>query len=210
MSFEVTTDTPSSPPPVGGRIVGCGPSPTFSPDTFSVDDFLTVLRTATFILSLTGLNVLDLEALGVASPLILRKNNTAGGFGSFHYNGPSVGSITTNGSATSFNTSSDYRLKEDERDIAEPIERLLALRPLNFAWKTSGLRSDGFFAHEVAEVVPEAVRGDKDAEDEDGMVIQQLDQSKLVPLLVAALQAEIEAVRALADRIAAIEARLAD
>jgi hypothetical protein len=73
-----------------------------------------------------------------------------------------VGSITTTASATSYNTSSDYRLKEDWVAVADASTRVNALKPVNFAWKVDGSRVDGFLAHELAEVVPEAVTGEKD------------------------------------------------
>jgi hypothetical protein len=80
------------------------------------------------------------------------------------YNGNGiVGSISTNGSTTSYNTSSDYRLKEADVPMTGATERVKALRPINFAWKADGSRVDGFFAHELAEVVPEAATGTKDA-----------------------------------------------
>jgi hypothetical protein len=94
-----------------------------------------------------------------------------------------VGSITTSGSATAYNTSSDYRLKEDVQPMVGAAERVLALNPVNFAWKVDGSRVDGFLAHEAQEVVPHAVTGEKDGEE-----MQSIDHSKLVPLLTAALQ----------------------
>jgi len=143
-----------------------------------------------------------------------------------------VGSITCSETATAYNTSSDYRLKEDLRPVEDPIERLKRLRPVNFAWKGSDVRADGFIAHELAEVIPGAVTGQKDGMREIEEVIspatlpgedargrprkgkpakvrkrlvpdyQGIDQAKIVPLLTAAL---IEAV----ERIEALEARLA-
>jgi hypothetical protein len=91
-----------------------------------------------------------------------------------------VGTITTSGSATAYNTSSDYRLKEDWQPMSGSIDRLKALNPVNFAWKADGSRVDGFLAHEAAEVVPEAVSGEKDAveaignvTDAEGTVVQE-------------------------------------
>jgi len=104
-----------------------------------------------------------------------------------------VGTIKTNGSATSYNTSSDYRLKTDAQAMTGATDRLKALKPVNFEWISDGTRVDGFIAHQVADVVPEAISGDKDAVDEDGNPdYQGIDQSKLVPLLVATIQ-ELEA-----------------
>ena len=104
-----------------------------------------------------------------------------------------VGTIKTSGSTTSYNTSSDYRLKTDAQPMTGATDRLKALNPVNFQWILDGTRVDGFFAHEVADVVPEAISGDKDAVDEEGNPdYQGIDQSKLVPLLVATIQ-ELEA-----------------
>ena len=81
----------------------------------------------------------------------------------FNENVTQVGSISITGNSTAYNTSSDYRLKEDDVPMTGATERVKALRPINFAWKTDGSRVDGFFAHEVQEVVPEAATGAKDA-----------------------------------------------
>lgn len=107
--------------------------------------------------------------------------------------GSKVGSITSNYNSTSYNTSSDYRLKEDIQDISNATARTLALNPVNFQWIGTTDRVDGFLAHEAAEQVPEAVTGEKDAVDLSGNPSYQgIDQSKLVPLLVKTIQ-ELEA-----------------
>jgi hypothetical protein len=81
----------------------------------------------------------------------------------FRVNGTVAGTITTSGTSTAYNTSSDYRLKEDDVSMTDATERVKALRPINFAWKSDGSRVDGFFAHELQEIVPEAATGSKDA-----------------------------------------------
>ncbi len=104
-----------------------------------------------------------------------------------------VGSIVSSYAATAYNTSSDYRLKEDIQAVPNATARTLALKPCNFQWIGSDYRVDGFIAHEVADQVPEAVTGEKDAVDADGNPeYQGIDQSKLVPLLVKTIQ-ELEA-----------------
>lgn len=140
------------------------------------------------------------------------------GFVGFAVNGTGVGSISTTGTATSYNTSSDYRLKTDRKPVENALARLLNVPVWNFAWQATGARTDGFYAHELAEVVPCAVTGEKDemqlvdvvVEPErvsdvlgpDGKPIavpaviekqmqpkyQGIDQAKLVPLLTAAVQ----------------------
>ena len=105
-----------------------------------------------------------------------------------------VGRISTSGSATSYVTSSDYRLKENIVPISDSISRLNQLKPSRFNFiEEPGKIVDGFIAHEVQDIVPEAIVGEKDEVDEDGGIIPQgIDQAKLVPLLVAAMQ-ELEA-----------------
>ena len=119
-----------------------------------------------------------------------------------------VGSITTSGSATAFNTSSDYRLKENVAPVTDGITRLQQLKPSRFNFIVDpDATVDGFIAHEVQDVVPEAIYGEKDAEDENGNPIYQgIDQSKLVPLLTAALQETIAKIEVLEAKVAALEA----
>jgi hypothetical protein len=118
-----------------------------------------------------------------------------------------VGSITTSASATAYLTSSDYRLKENITLLDGAITRLnqLPVHRFNFIADPDTV-VDGFIAHEAAAVVPECVTGEKDEVDEDGTPIYQgIDQSKVVPLLTAALQEAIAKIDALEARIAALE-----
>ena len=105
-----------------------------------------------------------------------------------------VGSIVTTPTATANNTSSDYRLKENITVLTGATARLKQLKPYRFNFTvTPGTTVDGFIAHEAQTIVPEAITGTKDAVDENGdPIYQQIDQSKLVPLLVATIQ-ELEA-----------------
>jgi hypothetical protein len=120
--------------------------------------------------------------------------------------GSTVGSVSHSNTSTSYNTSSDYRLKEDIIEIDGSIDRLKALKPCNFRWKSDGTRVDGFIAHEAQEVVPEAVTGTKDAVDEEGNPeYQGIDQAKLVPLLTKALQEAVAKIETLEARVLALE-----
>ena len=125
----------------------------------------------------------------------------------FHNPNGDVGDITTSGSSTSFNTSSDYRLKENAVAIADGITRLKTLKPYRFNFKADANTTvDGFFAHEVT-AVPEAITGTKDEVDSDNNpVYQGIDQSKLVPLLTAALQEAVSKIETLETKVAALEA----
>jgi len=132
-----------------------------------------------------------------------------------------VGSIRTSGGSTSFLTSSDYRLKENETAITDGITRLKQLKPYKFNFKSDpSTVLDGFFAHEVSSVVPDAVSGDKDcvateqnvksglAENVGDIIPQRLDHSKLVPLLTAALQEAISEIETLKTEVAALKSQL--
>jgi hypothetical protein len=110
------------------------------------------------------------------------------------------GNIGVTGTTTYYNTSSDYRLKEDVQPMVGASDRVLSLKPCNFAWKVDGSRVDGFLAHEAQAVVPEAVTGEKDGEE-----MQAIDQSKLVPLLTAALQEALTEINNLKARVATLE-----
>ena len=121
-----------------------------------------------------------------------------------------IGSISRNGSndSVNYNTSSDYRLKDGIVDKTDGIEKLKQLKPRKFYWKSNTDKTlvDGFLAHEVTDIVPEAISGTKDAVDEDDNIIPQaIDQSKLVPLLTAALQEAITEIESLKARVTTLE-----
>jgi len=123
--------------------------------------------------------------------------------------GTEVGSISLNVSEniTVYAGTSDYRIKENDVKITNSITRLNQLRPIRFNFKENTSKTlDGFFAHEVQTVVPEAVIGTKDEVDSNNEpVLQGIDQSKLVPLLTAALQDAITEIENLKTRVAALE-----
>jgi hypothetical protein len=192
----------------------------------------------------TADNGIALGATGIISSAKYNDNcaafnrtGTDGGIISFRKSGGNCGSISVTASSTAYNTSSDYRLKTDAQPMTGASARVLALKPVNFAWIVDGSRVDGFLAHEAQEVVPECVTGTKDAMrdeeyevtaaieatyDEDGNELtaaveavmgtrsvpdyQGIDQSKLVPLLTAALQEALNKIAAMEIRLAALEA----
>jgi hypothetical protein len=118
----------------------------------------------------------------------------------FHNGNGVVGIISTSGSSTAYATSSDYRLKENVVEMTDATTRLKQLQPKRFNFiADADTTVDGFLAHEVQSVVPEAITGTHNEVDDDGNpVYQGIDQSKLVPLLVKTIQ-ELEA------RIVALE-----
>ena len=119
------------------------------------------------------------------------------------------GNIKVSNASVQYNTSSDYRLKENQVSISDGITRIKALKPYKFNWKNDPdkIQVDGFFAHEVSSVVKEATSGQKDEVDSDDKpVYQGIDQSKLVPLLTAALKEAITKIETLETKVAALEA----
>ena len=138
---------------------------------------------------------------------ILNRITTTGPIQLIRYNGSGVGSISVTASSTAYNTSSDYRLKENVVGLGEAIDRVKLLKPSRFNFIADpDTTVDGFVAHEVSGIVPEAVHGEKDAVDADGNPeYQGIDQSKLVPLLTAALQEALTKIDALETRITALE-----
>jgi hypothetical protein len=129
-------------------------------------------------------------------------SGTASGtvYAAFGLAGVQIGSITQNGTTgVLYNIVSDYRLKESVKPISSGLARVNALKPSSYNWKSDGSTGEGFLAHELAEVVPFAVSGEKDAVSEDGKIKPQgIDMSRIVPILVAAIQeltAEVNALK---------------
>jgi len=153
---------------------------------------------------------------------LMNRNDSDGTLCVFARGGTHVGNIGVNSSATSYNTGSDYRLKENVTPISDGITRLKTLKPSRFNWIADSTNTpvDGFIAHEVSSVVPEAISGEKDAvitqalidsgDAPDGEIgdpiYQEIDQSKIVPLLTAALQEAIAKIETLETKVAALEA----
>jgi len=149
----------------------------------------------------SGLQVGSKTRISYAAGSFQWGDTVAGTAATFSVNFTQVGSITATVSATAYNTSSDYRLKENVVPIENAVARIDNLNPVRFNFKVEpNVTVDGFLAHEVTPIVPEAITGEKDAVDADGNpVYQGIDQAKLVPLLVAAVQE-------LSARVAALEA----
>ena len=116
------------------------------------------------------------------------------------------GNLNVSNSGVALANASDYRLKENETTISDGITRVKQLIPRRFNFKTDSTTVDGFFAHEVSPVVPESVFGEKDATiNEEGDGYQMLDQSKLIPVLTAALQEAIAKIETLENKVSALE-----
>ena len=203
---EISATTPFNGQFADGSV--SSPSITFSSDT---DTGIYRIGTGNFAFSSNGVKIGEITALGLVVGDKIRISSDTDSFqwgysvggtvASFAVNFIAVGSIVTTASSTSYNTSSDYRLKENVVPIENAVARIDSLNPVRFNFTSDPTRTvDGFLAHEVTPVVPEAITGEKDAVDEDGNpVYQGIDQAKLVPLLVAAVQE-------LSARVAELEA----
>jgi len=136
-------------------------------------------------------------------------NATAGGTTDmidFYSSGTFAGKVSSNGATTAYNTSSDYRLKEDITPLTGALTKVSALKPVTFKWKLDGNLGEGFIAHELAEVCPYAVNGEKDEVDSEGNIrAQSIDTSFLVATLTAAIQEQQALITALTARITALE-----
>jgi len=118
-----------------------------------------------------------------------------------------VGFISNNGTATTYATSSDYRLKENVAPMQNALDTVARLNPVTYTWKADGSAGQGFIAHELQAVVPDCVTGEKDAVDETGNPqYQGVDTSFLVATLVAAIKEQQAIITALTARITALEA----
>lgn len=119
-------------------------------------------------------------------------------FGSAASPASSVGSIGLTSTATAYNTSSDYRLKDNATPMTGAWSKVKSLKPVTYTWKVNGEQGEGFIAHELQSVIPLAVTGEKDALDENGNAkYQGVDYSKVVPVLTAALQEALARIEAL-------------
>lgn len=123
--------------------------------------------------------------------------------------GTSVGSITTTASATAYNTSSDYRLKNTIAPMTGALTKVQALKPVTYKWNIDDEVGEGFIAHELAKVCPHAVTGEKDAVDENGNpVYQGIDVSFLVATLTAAIQEQQAIIVQLQADVATLKAAM--
>ena len=145
---------------------------------------------------------------------LYQNRNNDGGVTSFYRSGTQVGNISVTSTATAYNVSSDYRLKENLVALTGASARVKQLKPYRFNFKIEPSKTvDGFVAHEAQTVVPEAVTGTKDevyADDTElnkkgDPIYQGIDQAKLVPLLTAALQEALTEIDNLKARVTTLE-----
>jgi hypothetical protein len=136
-------------------------------------------------------------------------SSNASAFIAFLTGGTFRGSITNNNNtAVAYNTTSDYRLKENIVPMIGALDTISKLKPVTYTWKQDGSNGQGFIAHELQEIVPDCVTGEKDAVDADGNPkYQGVDTSFLVATLTAAIQEQQTIINDLKARIETLEAK---
>jgi len=141
--------------------------------------------------SSTGIVVTD-QVVGSSSRILIA-------FATGTFPGSAYANVSTNGTTVTYGTGSDYRLKTNVTPLTDSTAKVKALKPYSYNWVSAPtLQNQGFLAHELASVVPQAVVGEKDALWPDGsMKVQQVDLSYVVPLLTAALQEALARIEAL-------------
>jgi hypothetical protein len=144
---------------------------------------------------------IGMQTEGNAAQIIMNRTTSDGTIVEIRRNNIAVGTISVTTTATAYNTTSDYRLKESIKPLNSGLTRVNALKPSVYNWKSDGSNGEGFLAHELAEVVPLAVTGQKDAVNDDGSINpQSVDLSKVVPILVAAIQELTARIKILESR----------
>jgi hypothetical protein len=145
---------------------------------------------------------------GNGCKFVLTNSSAASNVIVFNNTNGTVGFIQMSGSNTSYNTSSDYRLKENIAPMTGALATVSALKPVTYTWKTDGSNGQGFIAHELQAVVPDCVTGEKDAVDAEGNIkAQAIDTSFLVATLTAAIQEQQAIITDLKARLEILEAK---
>jgi hypothetical protein len=143
--------------------------------------------------------------------IFIYNNTSTGGAAQIDFRSANVekGYIQWDNTNTTYSTTSDYRLKENVAPMTGALAKVAALKPCTYSWKIDGSDGQGFIAHELAEVVPQAVIGEKDGVREDGVTprYQGIDTSFLVATLTAAIQEQQALITALTARITVLEAK---
>lgn len=117
-----------------------------------------------------------------------------------------AGSVSLLNNSTSYGTSSDYRLKKEVQPMTNGIATVSQLKPVIYKWKSDDSNGQGFIAHELQEIVPDAVIGEKDAVDENGNPkYQHIDTSFLVATLTAAIQEQQAIIEQLKADVATLK-----
>jgi len=173
-----------------------------------IDSSGNLLVGTTSTLSTAKVTIKTPDGSGSQIPLTLAVGLVSNGFGGVSFINPNgeQGSISINSASVSYNTTSDYRLKNSVAQMTGALAKVAQLKPVTYKWNADGSDGEGFIAHELAEVCPHAVTGEKDAVDADGKPVHQgIDTSFLVATLTAAIQEQQALITSLTARITALE-----
>ena len=205
----------------GALIFATGNAGANSAERMRIDSSGNLLVGTTSALSQTGRATFDASANGLVvrvgnSSTAYQSTNTSGTgayYGAIWSNNGNTfstcGTIQVSGTTTSYNTSSDYRLKENVQPMQNALAKVAQLNPVTYKWKSDGSDGQGFIAHELQAIFPDAVSGEKDGLKEDGSIMPQgVDTSFLVATLVASIQELKQIVDAQATEIAELKAKV--
>ena len=149
---------------------------------------------------------IDFTGSGQRGMVVRNTTSTTQDSVAFVVNSTFVGWISASTTGTAYNTISDYRLKNTVTPMTGALAKVALLKPITYKWNLDGSDGQGFIAHELAEVVPHAVTGEKDAVDADGNPkYQGIDTSFLVATLTAAIKEQQTIIQSLTARITALE-----
>jgi hypothetical protein len=162
--------------------------------------------------TLNNLGKISIDFDGQFNQGIVIDDTTVSSFGGLYMlfrdsTGANAGSIShVSATVVAYVTTSDYRLKEDVQPMTGALAKVAQLKPVTYKWKSDGLAGQGFIAHELAEVVPDCVIGEKDAVYPDNSINPQgVDTSFLVATLVSAIQEQQALIESLTTRLTALE-----
>ena len=155
-----------------------------------------------YVLPSGQLGVTNVNATSGTSNIVCRRDTQDGSFIGFSKDGTAVGGISGTSSGTTYNTTSDRRLKTDIQPITNATDKLMAMNPVSHKWKADPEAGavHGFIAQEMQEIIPEAVSGTPDGEE-----MMSMDYGRITPVLVAALQDAHKKIEALEERLAVLE-----
>ena len=196
----------------GGRFYVGAASASATPDlVFSAatgDERMRVTSSGNLLVGKTAVSSSKFEVAAATEVASFQNTGGTGTIRFYNSAASTIGYIQWSGSTTSYVTSSDYRLKNTIAPMTGALDKVALLKPVTYKWIVDGSDGQGFIAHELAEVEPGCVTGEKDAVDAEGKPrYQGIDTSFLVATLTAAIQEQQAIIQSLTTRITALEAK---